>query len=192
MKIRKLDKSWASRINEVDRSEDISLTYKYRGGRLIPEHVKISFGQWEGKWLDSRIERIKKELDRGGTFLGAFEKEKLAGFALIGGRFIGSSKETIQLVLLHVSREYRGKGAGAKLFREVCALAKKKGARRLFISSAPTESAVGFYARQGAKPVGGNEKGLEVEEKGDIPLVLEFWNYSGPISASADTSPGFP
>ena len=174
MRIRALDKSWAVRISEVDRSEDISLIYRYRDGRLMPEHVKVSFGRWEGKWLDSRIERIKEELDCGGIFLGIIEEEKLTGFALIGGRLIGSRKYTIQLVLLHVSREYRGKGMGAKLFHEVCARAKKKGACRLFISSAPTESAVGFYARQGAKPVGRNEKGLAVEEKDDIPLVFEL------------------
>ena len=54
-----------------------------------------------------------------------------------------------QLSFLHVSRPHRRAGIAAVLMAELFRVAGERGAATLYVSSAPTESAVGFYLRLG-------------------------------------------
>ena len=54
-----------------------------------------------------------------------------------------------QLALLHVSNGFRRNGIGNHLTRELIDEAKTFGADRVYVSSTPSGSAVGFYLSQG-------------------------------------------
>lgn len=57
-----------------------------------------------------------------------------------------------ELAVLHVSRAYRRQGIGTRLLTEVLRLAKESGAQSIYVSAAPTGSAVGFYRSKGFEP----------------------------------------
>jgi ribosomal protein S18 acetylase RimI-like enzyme len=81
--------------------------------------------------------------------LGAFDDAQLAGLAILRYHL---SEDTAQLAFLHVSNGHRRKGAGNRLTEEVVRLARASGAKRLYVSSVPSESAVGFYRSHGFEP----------------------------------------
>ena len=58
----------------------------------------------------------------------------------------------LRLVSLHVSRAYRRHGVATRLVHELMRLARQSNARELYVSAAPTPSAIGFYTRHGFAP----------------------------------------
>lgn len=87
--------------------------------------------------------------ERGGTFLGAFDGDRLVGVAVLDTVPLGAQRDQLQLTFLHVSHDYRGQGLGARLFEEMRTLARARGARYLYVSATPSENTVRFYQRRG-------------------------------------------
>jgi GNAT superfamily N-acetyltransferase len=87
--------------------------------------------------------------DRGGWFYGAFDDERLIGAVVLESNFIGMHQNQLQLKFLHVSRSYKNRGLGAKLFELAKATARERGATRLYISATPSENTINFYTRLG-------------------------------------------
>jgi GNAT superfamily N-acetyltransferase len=80
---------------------------------------------------------------------GAFAGDRLAGIAVLDGRRIGSSLDTLDMYLLHTSNGYRGRGIGEALVGLVRQRATELGASRLYVSSTPSTNSVNFYQRRG-------------------------------------------
>jgi ribosomal protein S18 acetylase RimI-like enzyme len=72
---------------------------------------------------------------------------------------------------LHVSRQARRQGVARRLTDEVVRLAREGGARELYVSATPSESAVGFYLRQGFRPTTRVDEVLYRLEPEDIHMV---------------------
>jgi GNAT superfamily N-acetyltransferase len=170
MIIKELGRSGLSRLSEIDRSEEVSLFYRLRNGRLEPENVAWKIPRWSEDDLKKRVEWLGEELDAGGVMLGAIDGGDIAGFALLGGRFIGENTDTLQLIQLQVTRECRGKGAGTRLLDRAVFLAKEKGAKKICLSAAPTKSAIGFYERNGFSPRADNTPGMRALFEHDLCL----------------------
>lgn len=171
--LRQMDRSEIGRIAEIDRSEHVTTGYVYEGGKLRAERVDWRVPRWrlegEAFSVQAHIERITPVLDDGGVMLGAFnEQDLLVGFAVLRYRLVD---DTAQLDALFVSRGYRRQGIATRLTSRVARLAKESGARRLYVSATPSESAVGFYMSQGFRLAEEVNEELYALEPEDIHLI---------------------
>jgi predicted N-acetyltransferase YhbS len=172
VKIRKLNRAELTDIWTIDRSEVIDRVYYCENGELVlrDEHYDVP------GWHPDQIKRDSVALldcfDAGGSFFGAFEDGELVGVCVLESRFIGQSKDQLQLTFLHVSQRHRANGLGRALFQEAADEARNIGARSLYISATPSENTVRFYQSLGcrlAKEVNPELFALEPE---DIHLEL--------------------
>lgn len=149
--IRRMQNSEIERIAEIDRSEHITKNYINNNGSLELTDVDVQAPRWSPddnniNSVRARIEEWGPILDDGGTMFGAFDDDVLVGFVIYRQNL---SKDTAQLAVLHVSNNYRSQGIGALLTENVTQLAKADGAKKLYVSSTPTEPTVHFYMGQG-------------------------------------------
>ena len=135
----------------IDRAEVIEAVYYLEDGALVlrPEHYDMH------GWPKGEDARYTPELeacfDGGGWFHGLFDGAKLVGVAVLEGRFIGGDKDELQLKFLHVGSGHRDRGLGKLLFRLAADEARRRGAKRMYISATPSERTVGFYLRLGCE-----------------------------------------
>ena len=174
--IRKLANDDISRAGEIDRSEHITTGYVFRNGVLESQQVDWHVPRWStdasvGFNVHSRIEGWKQVLDRGGVLLGALEGERLAGFAVMLPEL---SEGMAQLAALFVDRAYRRQGLATRLVNEVESLARGAGARHLYVSAIPSESAVGFYIKHGFVPTHEVNQELFALEPDDIHMTKQL------------------
>ena len=107
-------------------------------------------------------------LDAGGVLLGAFVGERLAGMAMLGTEL---APGVLQLSLMFVGRPYRRRGVANALLDEIEAVARERGADALYVSSVPSDSAVGFYLARGFRPTEPMHEPFEKEPE-DIHMLL--------------------
>jgi GNAT superfamily N-acetyltransferase len=173
VQIRQLPASGIGRLAEIDRSERVPVAYTYRDGELHSEAVDWHVPPWhiEGDGPHSLAIMIRfcaQLLAEGGTMLGAPDGDRLAGVAIVRYRL---TESMAQLAFLHVSRPYRRQGVAARLTEEAVRLARQDGARELYVSATPSESAVGFYLSQGFRPTDTPHPELFAREPEDIHMV---------------------
>ncbi len=174
MEIKTLDNSDIARIREIDRTELIRILYSYKKGELEQERVVMKVPPWNDEKVDALISDITPEFEKGAVLLGALDGDTLAGVAVLGNRPICGDAEMLQMIFLHVSEAYRRRGIAGKFMKEVVALAREHGAKRLYISATPSDSAIGFYFGLGSKLAPEVDKKLYEKEPGDIHLVLDL------------------
>lgn len=109
--------------------------------------------------------------DRGGTFVGMFDAEALIGMSVLESARVGRGRDQMQLSYLYVSRTYRGRGVGKRLFEEAASFAREAGASALYVSAAPTENTVDFYLNRGCVLAPEPDPALLAAEPDDIHLV---------------------
>ena len=174
MKIRELERQEIRDIWSIDRAEVIDRVYYREDDELVlkPEHYDMQ------GWPPGEPEHYGPILldcfDHGGTFYGAFDGETLIGVAVLESRVIGRDKDRLQLKFLHVSRRHRQAGLGRTLFERAVAKARELGARRLYISSTPSENTVRFYLRRGCRVTDDVDAVLFKLEPEDIHLELDI------------------
>jgi ribosomal protein S18 acetylase RimI-like enzyme len=86
----------------------------------------------------------------------------------------GLSEGTAQLAGLFVSADYRRMGVAKRLTDEIVRLARESGARWLYVSATPSESAVGFYTSQGFRPTEHPNSELFALEPEDIHMIKQL------------------
>lgn len=88
-------------------------------------------------------------LRAGNPAFGAWEDGKLAGFALLAKERFGSAAQYVDLAEFYVSRPYRRRGIGEKLFALVCRGARELGAEKLYISAHSAKESMAAYRKYG-------------------------------------------
>ncbi len=111
---------------------------------------------------------IQKDAD----CLIAICNDQVVGFGFLGEELFGSENQYINLPMLHVSCDYRGRGIGRKLFYSVCEAAKLRGAEKLYISAFPAKETVVFYHSLGCVPA--EEINRVLAEVEPYEIRLEF------------------
>jgi ribosomal protein S18 acetylase RimI-like enzyme len=164
------------RIGEIDRSEHVTREYSYRRGSLDWRAVDVRVPAWSRSGshehsVGSKVREWLPILERGGTLIGAFDGDTVAGVAIYRPNL---DEWTAGLSVLHVSRSYRRKGVASRLTAEVVRLARADGARRLYVSATPSDSAVGFYRSHGFEPTDAPNPELFALEPDDIHMILEL------------------
>lgn len=149
MKIRELTRSEIPYIWQIDRSEVIDNIYYLRDGKLVlkPEHYDMR--GWPPGEPEHYMPIFLDCFNRGSYFWGAFQGDLLVGVVVLVNHFLGSAKDTLQLKFLHVSNNFRKHGLGKKLFLLAAEKAIEIGAKKMYVSSTPSENTVSFYLRLG-------------------------------------------
>ena len=174
MQIRRLQAEDVSLVATIDRSEHVDVQYCVIDGELqqIPAAI-TEVAAWDPTGsgphsVTAEIAFCESVVARGGILLGAFDGERTVGLAIVHPAF---DPLLAWLAFLHVSRPYRRRGAAQALWNVAADIAVANGAELIYVSATPTESAVGFYLRQGcglAHPV---HPDLFAAEPEDIHLV---------------------
>jgi ribosomal protein S18 acetylase RimI-like enzyme len=159
MRVRSLHAEDVSLVAAIDRSEHVDVEYRVVDGQLrqVPAAM-TEIPTWDPTGsgphsLGAKIEFCRSVVERGGVLLGAFDSDRTVGLAIVDPSF---EPAVAWLAFLHVSRPYRRRGAAQALWDAAVHLSVECGAESIYVSAAPTESAVGFYLRQGchlARPV---------------------------------------
>jgi GNAT superfamily N-acetyltransferase len=173
MTLRWMDETELGRLKEIDRSEIVRTGYEMRGGELAPYSVEWTVPSFlpEGESdhsIAAQIRFCRSHLNRGGRMLGAFDGDKLVGLGILTPEI---RPALAQLAYLHVSAGYRRSGIAARIVRALIAWASKTGARRIYVSATPSESAVNFYLDQGFVPVDEPLPELFELEPDDIHMI---------------------
>lgn len=123
--VRRMEASELDRIVEIDRSERITQQYKVRDGTLELIDVDIDAPPWGAPGahtVQHNVDSWRPLLDAGGVLLGAFDGDRLVGFAIYDPAL---SEGVANFAALHVSRPYRRKGVGCHLTDEVVRLDRR-------------------------------------------------------------------
>jgi len=158
----------------IDRSEVIHNVYRLRQGVLVLEPAYCEASGWPPGEIEKVTPSLYACFHRGGGFYGAFDDLHLIGAAVIDGDFIGPHRDWIALQGLYVSRAYRRKGVGTSLFEHARSMARERGAKRLYISSTPTQNTVDFYLRLGCEIASEPDPTLLALEPEDIHLACKI------------------
>jgi GNAT superfamily N-acetyltransferase len=167
----------AGRLAELDRSESVPMLYAARRGEIVPLGRGEEVPQWSGAWLDDIVGFTRRHLEAGGLGVAAVDDDRdgvLAGVAVLGGTPVGGDPELLQVALLHVGRPYRRTGLAGRLMAEMRREAAVRGARRLYVSATPSESALRFYLAQSARLADPPDPLLLALEPEDVHLVLDL------------------
>lgn len=175
MNVRRLDPSDVALVASIDRSEHVDVQYRIEAGRLIEAPVVMAdIPRWDPDGsgehsVASHMAFCASVVADGAALLGAFDDDgALMGLATVHPTF---EPGLAWLATLHVSRAHRRRGAASALWEAGVALARDAGARSLYVSATPTESAVGFYLTRGCTLADPVHPELFALEPGDIHFV---------------------
>jgi ribosomal protein S18 acetylase RimI-like enzyme len=177
MRVRRLRLADVVRVAAIDRSEHVDVQYRVIDGQLqqVPATIR-EVPTWDPAGsgphsVSAKIEFCRSVLARGGALLGAFDAERTVGLAIIQPRF---EPPIAWLAFLHVSRPYRRRGAAQALWSAAVEISIAAGAESIYVSATPTESAVGFYLRQGCRLAQPVHPDLFAAEPEDIHLTCSI------------------
>jgi predicted N-acetyltransferase YhbS len=171
---RELVESDFSKIAEIDRSEVVRIGYQVHGGAITKIEVMwntpnfIAEGEGEHTVV-GEIEFCRSHLARNAIAIGGFDSETLVAIGILTPDI---RPAMAQFAYLHVSREYRRKGLGAAIARQLLESASALGSKRVYVSAVPSESAVGFYKSLGFELAAEPLPELYELEPDDIHMVL--------------------
>jgi ribosomal protein S18 acetylase RimI-like enzyme len=148
---KELSRDEIRRVWEIDRSETTESVYALVNGALIlrPEHHEVR--GWPPGQAEKYTPMLEATYDHGGWFYGLVDNQELVGVVVLEGRFMGMSRDQLQLTFLHVSNRYRDQGFGKRLFALAATTARLRGAKRMYISATPSEHTINFYLGLGCK-----------------------------------------
>lgn len=171
---RTLTIDFSDRLSEIDRSEFIDKVYEMKEGELQQKDAKEEYPGWSNAELKEIQAQYRYELTHGGLAIGAFFKNILVGFGVLGHRFMGDDFDQLPVDLMYVSRSFRRKGIGSEILKMLGAEAKSRGAGYLYISSTETNSAVSFYHKNGSVVTRVVDALLFDKEPKDIHMVKKL------------------
>ena len=174
VQVSRLQAEDVSLVATIDRSEHVDVQYRVIDGELqqIPAAI-TEVAPWDPTGsgphsVTAEIAFCESVVARGGILLGAFDGARTAGLAIVHPAF---EPLLAWLAFLHVSRPYRRRGAAQALWNVAADIAGANGAESIYVSATPTESAVGFYLRQGCRLAHPVHPDLFAAEPEDIHLV---------------------
>jgi predicted N-acetyltransferase YhbS len=171
MEIRRLSRDEVELIWTIDRSEVHHHVYEVHDGQLVRVPSYFEIPGWRPGAAEAETPGLLERFDRGGSFLGMFDGDALVGVAVVDSVRLGRARDRIQLYYLYVSRPYRGRGVGRRLFDEAAAIAREAGASALYVSATPTENTVDFYLGRGCVLAPEPDPRLLAAEPDDVHLV---------------------
>ena len=123
--------------------------------RKIDNDWKLVPNVYEENWPQAQCRKMAEEmvhqinLDQ--TGFGAFDGERIIGFATVSHRIFGVTAKYVQLVCFQISEYYRRQGIGRRLFSLACEEARRLGADKLYISAHSSKESQATYQALGCR-----------------------------------------
>ena len=142
--------------------------------RKISNDWQLVPNVYEENWSQAQCREIAEDvahhinLDQ--TGFGAFDGERIIGFATVSHRIFGAAARYVQLVCFQISEEYRRQGIGRKLFSLACEEARRLGADKLYISAHSSKESQAAYRALGCTPAEEVNEGLAAAEPFDVQM----------------------
>ncbi len=133
-----------------NRYREVKRCWRCENGAWVLKDIAFT-EQWDEARKTREVQEFAECLRQGGAVIAAYDGPALIGFAAVCGVLFGSRGEYLQLHALHVSYGHRNRGIGKALFREACAVARRAGAGKLYISAHSAEETQGFYRAAGCR-----------------------------------------
>ena len=127
---------------------------------------------WDGTQKARVTDQLRRCLEDGGAVAGAFDGDRLVGFAAVEKELFGSCAQYADLYKIHTSLDCRNRGVGKRLFAAACDLARGFGAEKLYISAHSAEDSMAFYRKIGC--VDAVEINAKLAEEEPCDCQLEF------------------
>lgn len=168
---KELNLEQAEKIGDIDGECYIHKAWReVNGARTL---VVIDWTDYElPKGLAWHIEHFKMSLSKGGKAIGCFDKGLLVGYVVVNGEIFGNSAKYILLDQLFISKNYRNKGIGKRLFGIACELAKELKGEKIYICAGSSEDTIAFYFKLGC--VDATEINEELYEMDRNDYQLEY------------------
>ena len=158
----------------IDRSEIIEAAYRVDDGALSLAADHHVVRGWPAGLPAEKTPVFEAAHDAGGWFCGLFDGQRLVGIAILDPGLFGEASDVLQLSFFYVDAALRGRGLGKALFEAAQEEARKRGARRLYISATPTHNTVDFYRRRGCRLLDRPDPALFDAEPDDIHLGYDL------------------
>jgi GNAT superfamily N-acetyltransferase len=171
LEMRSLALDELSRATEIDVTEDGTTILEQRGTGLSVRadtwsrrpRTAEGWAEFERHW--------RAFIPEAGMAIGAFEGGRLVGIATLKR---GIRPGLDQLEALFVDRAHRRRGIASRLIDGIEGAAREGGARSLYVSATPSESAVGCYLSRGFVPTDEPVPELLELEPEDVHMVLDL------------------
>jgi len=158
-------------LDHYNRYQEIKKCYRKEEGNWIIKNIEF-IENWDKDKKERVIKDFLKTINNGGSVFGAYDNDKLIGFAVLYNKIFGSKKQYIQLNNIQVSYGYRHKGIGKKLFEMCIKKSKDIGISKMYISANSSEETQKFYLGIGCKDV--EEIDKELYEKEPFDRHMEY------------------
>lgn len=114
--------------------------------KLVPNFYEENWSQEQCRKI---AEDVARHMNLDQTGFGAFNGDRLIGFATLSHHIFGMTARYVQLICFQVSEEFRHQGIGRRLFSIVCEEALRLGADKLYISGHSSKESQAAYRALG-------------------------------------------
>ena len=115
IKYRRLDISECLKIREIDASQYIGQAWREVDGKR--QLVKIDYYEPDlPNGFDAHLSKLIETVNSGGVVLGAFHDMRLVGYCSANSLVFGEKYKYVLLDQLYISKNFRNKGIGKRLF----------------------------------------------------------------------------
>ena len=151
------------------RHQTVTECWRKIGGvwKLVPNAYEENWSQEQCREI---AEDVVHHINLDQTGFGAFDGERIIGFATVSHRIFGAAARYVQLVCFQISEEYRRQGIGRKLFSMACEEARRLGADKLYISAHSSKESQAAYRALGCTPAEEVNEGLAAAEPFDVQM----------------------
>lgn len=162
-----------------DLTEDALATFeRYQKTTQILLLEDGEFIYKEETYIDEWDERRKKEIilylkscmQNHGSVIGLYVGNQIKGFANLESQCFGERHVYCEMPFLHISKEYRGKGYGRKIFNYLVSIAVERNIERIYIASNPSVNTQLFYQKMGCVPAIEINRKIQLREPLDNQL----------------------
>ncbi|ONI44776.1 hypothetical protein AN640_05230, partial [Candidatus Epulonipiscium fishelsonii] len=121
-------------LDQFNRYQETLVNLRLVNGSYI--YVDEPFVEtWNATQLREKAQNILNAIALGCIGFIAKYNKQVIGFAYLGHKILGSEKQYIDLIMFHVSNEFRNKGIGKRMFNLICDEARKLPVKKIYISS---------------------------------------------------------
>lgn len=154
--------------------------------QVVTDCWRLVNGQWMVRsdpfvddWSEQEYQKLAEELrsvaNAGGLVAGAFADGGLKGFAAVKAGLLGTEKQYLDLIYIHVSQDMRGQGIGKALLATAKNWARVQGARKLYISAHSSVESQAFYRAMGCVEAAEYSREHVLREPYDCQLELDLF-----------------
>lgn len=176
---RELEESDLTGLPGIDRSDYSASWCRIENGVLVQEDRDfVHKGFDRDAWEEIAGEYAAALRNDTATLIGAFDGDSLVGIAgLDTSQLYGPYGNMYNFGPMWVSRAYRGRGIGRKLFRLMVEKASALPVEGLYISATPVPGTVGFYMTMGCRLLDCPDPELFSLEPEDIHMFYDLAQF---------------